>query len=686
MSSTLLHGNGEPLLGGRALSFGITPRIDLSLGGDLRGYPLPAMAMWGEYALPGRPSLTFGGEVAYAQPSGFSGVSILSLGVRSAAAFPVRSRLHLKGTISGGLSLFYDGNFNAYPLLTAGVDLRYQVSAGIRVATGVALIAMGKLSRSIGLSIDVSYHLPTRTSTPDDPIPQIKPLIDAEVPAHTSAVELRDIRFEPIFPVLYKRYDDQAIGTAVLYNGFSQPIRNIHVRLLVKRYMDSPRDAQVASELNAGDRTEVEFPALFSNQILEITEGTKVSADITIEYTVDGVRDELKLIETMRILDRNAITWDDDQKVSAFVTAKDPTVLRFAKFSTGILEKMPYRLIDKNLLSAIAVHEALTAYGIRYAVDPKTPYIELSQSAHEVDYLQFPRQTLEYQGGDCDDLATLYSALLEAVGIETAFITVPAHLYMAFALSIDIDEALRTFSYLDDLIIRNGKVWVPVEITERSGGFLNAWQTGAKRWREHESRNQTGFFPTHESWATYEPVGFVGAVNEMQLPEIELLRQEVGGTIEQLVDREIEPRIQQLEAEIERTQGSASAINRLGVLFARYGLFERSTHEFERAPENPASFLNLGHVHYLQGEVTEAFDYYERARALAPDDLRILLALVRVNHEVENYETASELYNVVLQLDPELAERHSYLAGRGDSGVRSDGAQDAMKLLIWADE
>ena len=33
------------------------------------------------------------------------------------------------------------------------------------------------------------------------------------------------------------------------------------------------------------------------------------------------------------------------------------------------------------------------------------------------------KQTLEYRAGDCDDLSILYSALLESVGVETAFIT-----------------------------------------------------------------------------------------------------------------------------------------------------------------------------------------------------------------------------------------------------------------------
>jgi hypothetical protein len=57
-------------------------------------------------------------------------------------------------------------------------------------------------------------------------------------------------------------------------------------------------------------------------------------------------------------------------------------------------------------------------------VDPVTPYKKFSQNL-SVDFLQFPNQTLEYKARDCDDLSMLYNALLESVGIKTAFITIP---------------------------------------------------------------------------------------------------------------------------------------------------------------------------------------------------------------------------------------------------------------------
>ncbi|MFW6293995.1 MAG: hypothetical protein ACOC7V_16970, partial [Spirochaetota bacterium] len=68
-----------------------------------------------------------------------------------------------------------------------------------------------------------------------------------------------------------------------------------------------------------------------------------------------------------------------------------------------------------------------------------------SEDRGAVDFLQFPRQTLTYSSGDCDDLTALYIALLESVGVDTAFITVPGHIYAAFAVETSPEEARREF-------------------------------------------------------------------------------------------------------------------------------------------------------------------------------------------------------------------------------------------------
>ncbi len=53
---------------------------------------------------------------------------------------------------------------------------------------------------------------------------------------------------------------------------------------------------------------------LLNNRVLEVSEGTKVTANITIECTQDGILQNKEFIKTLRIYNRNAIMWDDDRK------------------------------------------------------------------------------------------------------------------------------------------------------------------------------------------------------------------------------------------------------------------------------------------------------------------------------------------------------------------------------------
>jgi len=155
---------------------------------------------------------------------------------------------------------------------------------------------------------------------------------------------------------------------------------------------------------------------------------------------------------------------------------------------------------------------------MNYVIDPASSYIELSENANAVDFLQFPSQTLTFRAGDCDDLSVLATSLLESVGIETAFITIPGHIYMAFSLGISKDEARRTFTNLDEFIFYENMTWIPIEITLISDGFLEAWKYGAREWREYESIGRADFFPIHDAWQEFKAATVPGGALPLLFP------------------------------------------------------------------------------------------------------------------------------------------------------------------------
>jgi hypothetical protein len=122
-----------------------------------------------------------------------------------------------------------------------------------------------------------------------------------------------------------------------------------------------------------------------------------------------------------------------------------------------------------------------------------------------MDFLKFPRQTLKQKAGDCDHLTVLFCSLLESVGIESAFITVPGHIFPAVCLGVPHAEAARFVGSLDELIFLVGRTWLPLEITEMDGGFLQAWEACAARRKLSSGGPMRRLCHATSGWMSWSP-------------------------------------------------------------------------------------------------------------------------------------------------------------------------------------
>jgi tetratricopeptide (TPR) repeat protein len=502
-----------------------------------------------------------------------------------------------------------------------------------------------------------------------------------------SVLLVEDLRFDTVFPVFYKYYDNSPIGTASLINSGGKSISEIAVRILVPRFMDVPKTQTVPGNLEPGARATIDLYALLNDEVLKVTEGTKVAARIDVSYTVDGKDRQFSLDQSLDIADRNAMTWDDDRKVASFVTAKDSAVLTLARNVSSVVRSSAFDSINLNLRSAVAMAETLALYGMSYVIDPSTPYAELADKPQAVDFLQFPRHTLEYRAGDCDDLSILFAALMEAVGIPAAFVTIPGHIYVAFSAGISPEEAQKTFSRADEIIVKDNTVWVPVEITILKEGFVQAWQIGAKQWREHAVRDQAQLYPLAEAWKKYPAVGLPDAETRLAFPAAADIATAYRTQLTRFIDREIFTQVSRIQTQIAESKNDPRHINRLGVLYASYGLNDRAREQFQKIssgnrPYAPA-LVNLGHLHFLTKEHPKALEYYEQAQQLSQESPALLLALARTNHELENYGLVARSYNRLKELDPALAGRFAYLDFRGEEGKRAANASGIANTVVW---
>ena len=128
----------------------------------------------------------------------------------------------------------------------------------------------------------------------------------------------------------------------------------------------------------------------------------------------------IERIESLWIQGRNATTWDDDRRAAAS-SRRGRGRAKLAKNVAGVARSAaPGPGPGEKFLTAMAMHEALKLYGMRYVVDPSTPYVELSKKEEGSTFCSSLAESLEFKAGDLRRPSILYSALLEAVGIETA--------------------------------------------------------------------------------------------------------------------------------------------------------------------------------------------------------------------------------------------------------------------------
>jgi hypothetical protein len=375
--------------------------------------------------------------------------------------------------VTSSTGYFFENNRFAI----GGAGLSYAVNPNFALRLDAFYTYYFQLYGSLSVSLGVAF-----TTSPQQAAPVIGP---TERPR---LLEMSDVRLASVFPIFHAFYDDHPVGTVSVKNTGSKPITDVRVSFIIKQYMDGPKESPSIPALLPGETREVPLYALFKSTILEVTEPTKVTAEVDTAYTEsDGFQNTASATAAMRVYDRNAMTWDDDRKAAAFVSAKDPWVLSVSDNVTAMVRDLRNPGIVKNIQTAIAFHDALQVYGLAYSPNPSTPYSYTSTHPETVDFLKFPRQTLAYRAGDCSDFSILYASLFESVGVQTAFITVPGHILMAIDLDLSEAEAKASVTQWEDLAadrdhdprqgparsVAGGRTGVEAEYRGEHGGLLS---------------------------------------------------------------------------------------------------------------------------------------------------------------------------------------------------------------------
>jgi len=469
---------------------------------------------------------------------------------------------------------------------------------------------------------------------------------------------LSDLNLQTVFSSAYKRYQDEPIGSVKLHNASATDYGNLKLSFQIKEFMDFPTAIEIANI--AGNETrEIPIKATFNNRILEVDEDTGVQVEVKLTYLHDGQKDDISLTQPMTIYGKNAIVWGEAEMIGSFVTPKDDTLRDFVRQVVNSYQPETGPL-NVKLVSAMVYFSSLTAIGTNYIIDPNTPFTDLRDD--QVDYVQFPRETLRLKSGDCDDLSVLISAGLENLGIRTAFIEIPGHLFLMFDTGLKVEEAELISQDSSLLALKDGNVWIPLEATMVNTNFNEAWAEGARKYQTALAANELGIIDLSQAWQQYKPVTLRKASYSIELPEKKRTESLVSEASNLLLVKSIDRLILPYQTMVANNPKNIAARLQIAILYARYGLYEDAEIAFEAldelAPENSAVKTNRGNLYFLQEDYQKAIDNYVRATELDSEDGGIWINLSMAQYKAGELQKARASYQRAVELNNRF--KHEY--------------------------
>jgi DNA-binding beta-propeller fold protein YncE/tetratricopeptide (TPR) repeat protein len=475
---------------------------------------------------------------------------------------------------------------------------------------------------------------------------------DFRAPLEMDVAELHNV-----FSNSYKLYEQEGVGQVKLSNNTRGAMNDIKVSFMLNNFMDFPTEVKIDA-LPPGESREVTLKAVFNNNILTLTEDTPVQAKLEASYFENGQPRVYNKIKTINIYDKHRLSWDEKGRYAAFVTPKDPLVINFSRSVAAEFgaTKEPTQL-------AAALFNTLGALGVTYVQDPINPYQITSNKVDYVDYIQYPRETIQRKSGDCDDLVALYSAALESIGIPTRVLLVPGHMFLMFATGVEADGDGYT---MDEMYVaHDGMLWIPVEATLVGKSFIKAWESGAGAYYREKKSGGLSVFDIHEAWAKFKPASLPDDSWKAPPMNRDSIERAFPGDLLSVLKISSQTLTRRHLLAIQKNPADMAAHLQVGIILARQGDRAEAMKYFrkiiETEPKNAAALNNMGNLHMLDGRYPEAQKAYADAAKADPKDAEILVNLANSYKAVNNVDKAKEAFAQAQRIDPAMASKYKAL-------------------------
>ena len=485
-----------------------------------------------------------------------------------------------------------------------------------------------------------------------------------------SAIKIQRPDLTPVFPALHKRYVQEPLGRVRLTNTSAKPLA-ANISLYIPEVMSDPTELSESVVIAPGTET-VDLFALFEPRLSEWTRNRILPAEVEVAYT-DGHRTRSsKKQGQVVVYNRNAVHWETIGAAAAFISAGEKTVAAFASsvlhpFSAAIKEG---GRASRSLLRAMLLFNAISEHGVRYLADPNMPYHQLKGQDFVVDNVLYPAELLHKRAGDCDDGTVLYCALLENVGISTALIDAPGHILMAFDSGVPSTRAQQLGLTSDYYLERDGRVWIPVEVTLFGQSFHEAWRTAVEECQQLQREDRLEIADTRAAWKTYPPSD-ISFELEVTAPAKAQIDSSWAADWQQMRRIHEEYLEQNYLSALRQNPQRISLHNALIFNLLQLGDHDRALTQLalleDRGAPLPMVENNRAVIRIMQGLFAEAAVHLERVLALNPADK----------------EAAANLTLVHSRLGKQAAAPRQRTSETEPSGLRGESVELILEDMQW---
>lgn len=462
-----------------------------------------------------------------------------------------------------------------------------------------------------------------------------------------SLVSISNVSFQPVFTAAFKYYVDHPIGSLSLKNNNNVAYRNVKISLSLKRYTDFATE-KIVETMDAGATIEVPVTMTFNDTVLELTEDTPVQVEIRATYFEENGEKSISQNAPLMLYSRNAINWLDKARIASFITPRDTPVVEFSREAIrAFLAELKGSTVGKPLAKAALFYEAMNALDISYVPDPKTPYNEVSGKPDILDYVQFPRETLRRKTGDCDDTTALLASLLGSIGVETALVDTPGHIFLMANLEENDPDVIGLPA--ERFVEFNGTYWVPIETTKLKHDFLEAWQAAISEVQSAKSQGKVDFIPVLKAAEKYPPVTLVEKDDQQPPFPEDRVKTAFLPILKKMQDEKYALQTQRLKDAIQKNPGDAFLKIQLGMAHIEGGYLEDGEAVFNDLANNESAEIasaahnNLGNLFYLKGEYQKSAEAYKLAADKSPDDGGVLINQARAAWRLGDKKTAQKM-------------------------------------------